>query len=105
MTPYGMYAEGTPVGFAMTGVNNGHSVFQGPILRLMVHEKFQGKGYGRAALESMIAGFKADEDVKTVCISYEPYNEVARKLYASLGFVETGEMFEGETVALLKLRP
>ena len=104
LTPYGMYADGIPVGFAMTGLNYEHSVFQGLVLRLMVDERHQGKGYGRAAMEAMIAGFKANQAVRTVCISYEPHNEIARKLYASLGFVETGEMFEGETVALLKLR-
>lgn len=104
LTPYGVYADDTPVGFAMTGLNYGHSVFQGLVIRLMVDEKFQGKGYGRAAMEALITGFKADEAVKNVCISYEPHNEVARKLYASLGFVETGEMIERETVALLKLR-
>jgi diamine N-acetyltransferase len=105
LTPYGMYAEGMPVGFAMIGMNYQHTVFQGLILRLMVDEKFQGKGYGRAAMESMIAGFKTDEAVKTVCLSYEPHNKMARTLYTSLGFVETGEMLEGETVALLKIRP
>ncbi len=48
--------------------------------------------------------FRADERIKTVGISYEPNNEGARKLYASLGFVETGEIVEGEAVAELKLR-
>ena len=46
----------------------------------------------------------ADERIKTVGISYEPKNEGARKLYASLGFVETGDMDEGEVVAELNLR-
>ena len=36
-------------------------------------------------------------------ISYEPENEIARKLYASLGFEETGEMDGDEIVAVLKL--
>jgi len=52
----------------------------------------------------MIELFRADERVKGIGISYEPENEVARKLYAKLGFVETGEVFEGEVVAALKLR-
>jgi diamine N-acetyltransferase len=36
-----------------------------------------------------------------VIISYEPENDVARRLYASFGFRETGEVVEGETVARL----
>ena len=34
---------------------------------------------------------------------YNPENEVAKKLYASFGFVENGEMDEDEIVAVLKL--
>jgi diamine N-acetyltransferase len=70
----------------------------------MVDDKFQGKGYGRFGMEQIINIFRADERIKDVGISYEPENEVARKLYASLGFVEPGEMIEGETLAVLKLR-
>ena len=49
--------------------------------------------------------YRSDEHVKAVGISYEPDNDAARKLYASLGFVETGEIFEGEVVAVANLRP
>ena len=102
--PFGLYVEDEPVGFAMTGLNYTHSGFQGLILRLMVDEKFQGKGYGRAAMESMLETFRADECVNVVCITYEPENYPARKLYASLGFEETGEFMENEVVAVLRLR-
>jgi len=102
--PFGLYVENEPVGFAMTGLNYAHSHFQGLILRLMVDEKYQGNGYGRAAMESMLATFRADECVSVVCITYEPENNPARKLYASLGFEETGEFMENEVVALLQLR-
>ena len=36
-------------------------------------------------------------------LSYEPENETAKKLYASFGFEETGEMAGDEIVAVLKL--
>jgi diamine N-acetyltransferase len=102
--PYGLYMDDEPVGFAMTGLNYSHSHFQGLILRLMVDEKFQGQGYGRAAMESILATFRANDCVNVVCITYEPENDPARKLYASLGFKETGELMENEVVALLRLR-
>jgi len=101
--PYGLYMNGEPVGFAMTGLNLNHSRFQGLILRLMVSEKHQGRGYGRDAMKVMNEMFLADERVQAVCISYAPENEVARKLYASLGFVETGEMLESEVTAILNM--
>ena len=102
--PFGLYAESEPIGFAMTGLNYAHSRFQGLILRLMVDEKYQGRGYGRTAMESILKTFRADECVSVVCITYEAENEPARRLYASLGFEETGEFLENEVVALLRVR-
>lgn len=42
---------------------------------------------------------KALPDCSGIAISYESENEGARRLYASLGFRETGEIIEGEVVA------
>jgi len=105
LNPFGIYDEEKPVGFLMYGYNFSHPVQQAFILRLMVDEKYQGKGYGRFGMERVLEIFRADERIKQVGISYEPENNVARKLYASKGFVETGEIFEGEVVAVANLRP
>jgi diamine N-acetyltransferase len=102
--PYGIYKNGEPVGFAMTGLNINHSRFQGLILRLMVDGRYQGRGYGREAMKVMTEMFLANERVRAVCISYAPENDTARKLYLSFGFVETGEMLESEVLAVLQLR-
>lgn len=101
--PFGAYVENEPVGFVMYCYNFGHPRYQSFIARLMVDEKFQGRGYGREIMNEVLNTFRADTRVKSVGISYEPENEVARKLYASLGFIEPGEMMEGETLALLQL--
>ena len=103
--PFGIYDdENTPVGFLMYGFNFEHPKQQAFIIRLMVDEKHQGKGYGRFGMEKMLEIFRTDDRIKVVGISYEPENEGARKLYASLGFIEPGEMLDGETLAVLKLR-
>lgn len=102
--PFGIYDSDVPVGFLMYGFNFEHPTQQAFIQRLMVDEKFQGKGYGRFAMEKLIEIFRTDERIKEVGISYAPENNTARKLYASIGFVETGEIFEGEAVAVLKLK-
>ena len=104
--PFGIYDGDEPVGFLMYGYNFGRLKQQAFIVRLMVDEKFQGKSYGRFAMQKMLEIFRADERIEAVGISYEPENEVARRLYASLGFVETGELLgDGdETLAVLKLR-
>jgi len=38
-----------------------------------------------------------------VYLSYKPKNVVAKNLYASFGFIETGEFVEGEAVARLDI--
>ena len=105
MVPYGIYDENLPVGFLMIGYNYAYLRTQGYIIRLMVDEKYQGKGYGRFAMNWTLNHFRMNERVKAIGISYEPENDVARKLYASLGFVETGEISYGEVVAELELKP
>ena len=65
----------------------------------MVDGASQGRGIGRAALETLIIWLAAKPNCREVALSYEPDNVVARKLYADLGFVETGEWEDDELVA------
>ena len=102
--PFGAYAEDEPIGFVMYCFNYNHSRYQAFVMRLMVDEKFQGKGYGRDIMDQVLNVFRMNDQIKYVAISYEPHNENARKLYASLGFVEPGEIVDGETLAILNLR-
>ena len=79
------------------------------VWRFMIDKRYQGKGYGRKAMElalDYIRTFpcgKAD----TCWLSYEPENEVAKKLYASFGFIEQPQFYKGEEgeeiPAILKL--
>ena len=101
---FGIYDGDTPVGFLMYGLNLAHPTRQAFVTRLMVDENFQGRGFGRFGMEKMLEIFRAEERVKEVGISYEPENDVARKLYASFGFVEPGEMIGDEVLAILKLK-
>jgi diamine N-acetyltransferase len=102
--PFAIYDEDKPVGFLMYALNFEHPTHQAFIQRLMVDENFQGKGYGKFGMNWMLDLFRADERIKMVGISYEPHNETARKLYAVLGFEETGKIVDGETEAMLKIR-
>ena len=101
---YGIYDGDTPVGFLMYGLNLAHPERQAFITRLMVDKSYQGRGYGKFAMRTMLEIFRAGERILEVGISYEPHNEVARGLYASFGFVEPGQMIGDETLAILKLR-
>ena len=104
LTSLGVYEDGHPVGYVLYGVNYQHPETQGLIMRLMVDGSQQGRGYGKFALQAVLDIFRADVNVKNVVLSYVPENLGAKQLYGSLGFVETGEVFQGESVAVLKLK-
>lgn len=104
MFPFGIYDDETPVGFFMYGYNFAYRDFEAYIIRLMVDESHQGRGYGKFGMQKMLEIFRQDERIQNVGISYAPQNDAARKLYASLGFVETGEIHEGEVVAVYRMR-
>lgn len=103
LTSLGVYDQDQPVGYVLYGLNYDHPETQGLIMRLMVDENHQGKGFGRFAMRAVLDLFRADEKIKKVVLSYEPENAAAKQLYSSLGFVESGEMYRGEIVAVLNL--
>jgi diamine N-acetyltransferase len=75
------------------------------IWRFMIDEKYQGKGYGKKAMQlalDFIRTFLCGS-AKYCYLSYEPENKVAKKLYGEFGFPENGEMDDEEIVAILEL--
>lgn len=94
-----IYNDDVMVGFVMYGYD---SQFGWGVLRLMVDAAYQGRGYGRAAMQIVLAHIRA-EGGTSVGVSYEADNTVARLLYTSLGFVETGEEPFGQPFAVLTL--
>ena len=71
----------------------------------MIDRAFQKKGYGKEAVSLALDFIRTFPCGKAdICwLSYEPENIVARRLYASFGFVETGETDGEELIAVLKL--
>ncbi len=96
LVPLAIYDDEEPVGFLM--YNTGPSEDRYYVMRLMIDQRYQGKGYGRAAMEEILRRFLANPLAKEVAISYVPENQAAKQLYASLGFEEIG-MDGGETLA------
>lgn len=62
--------------------------------RLMIDARYQGRGYGRRALQqalSYIRTFPCGPS-EHCWLSYEPGNLKAKRLYESFGFAENGQM-------------
>lgn len=88
--PFAVYANNTMVGFIMLGYYEDERYYT--LWKFMIDEKYQNKGYGRKALrlgiDFLINRFK----VKEIYTAYYTTNRIARNLYASVGFRETGEI-------------
>jgi len=109
-TPYAIYADGVMVGFIMYEfmkyeVEDTYGEDCYYLWRFMVDKNYQGKGYGKQALAQIFDEIKQMPNGKAdYCYtSYDPENVVAKKLYESFGFVETGQVVDGELAARLKL--
>ena len=110
---FGIYKDDTPVGFLMIGfdVNTDDEgvprIAKGNynIWRFMIDKKFQGKRFGKKAMDLALEFVKTFPcgTAKYCWLSYESDNDVARKLYKSVGFVETEEKGGEEIVAILEL--
>lgn len=70
------------------------------IWRLLIGEKHQGKGYGKAALEWSF-DWACDRGRPRVSVEVEPGNDIAMKLYKSLGLQPTGVTY-GDVIQLAK---
>ena len=113
--PFGIYDGDTPVGFCMIGFGADDDWEDAPAVakdnynlwRFMIDERYQGKGYGRAAMKLIMdyIGSEPCGPAEYCWLSYEPENEKAKALYASFGFRETGEFDGDEAIAVLKLQP
>lgn len=110
--PFSIYAQDTLAGFLMIGYDYfddgeepqaAHGNYL--VWRLMIDQKYQGQGFGKAALNTALEYIRTRPfgDAEYCWLSYEPENIVAKSLYASVGFVENGERCGEETVAVLKL--
>lgn len=111
--PFGIYEDDVPVGFLMIGFDvddyweDAPEIAKGNynLWRLMIDKEFQGKGYGKEAVRLALEYIKTMPCGKAeYCwLSYEPDNEVAKRLYSSFGFTETGEMDGEEAITVLKI--
>ena len=70
--------------------------------RFMIDQTEQGKGYGQAALATIIQYFK-DHGADRIFLSTEPENECGLHIYHKAGFQDTGIIDDGEAVLKLML--
>ena len=74
------------------------------ICRFMIAEEYQGKGYGKEAIKRVIDKIRTFPygEAHTIYLSFDHENIVAKKLFMSVGFIETG-LNDSEGCALVEL--
>jgi len=95
-SPLAVCSGDETVGFVMWAIDPDDR--SGWIGGLVIDRRRQREGFGRTVVQALSARLAAD-GCDSVALSYSPGNAVARALYLSLGFEETGEMEDDEVVA------
>lgn len=111
-TPLAIYADDTMVGFLMYIYDTmdhesfKNEVFDGKksyfIWHNMIDKSYQGKGYGKLAFEKMLKDIETmpDGEAEYVALFYHTSNVIAKTLYASFGFVDTGIIQDNSMLAI-----
>ncbi|TYP76794.1 GNAT family N-acetyltransferase [Paenibacillus methanolicus] len=92
---FAIYKEDMMVGFIMMYYDDGNGNFEYSsygVFKMMIDRRYQGKGYGKEAMINAIeyAQVFPRRKARVIELTYKPDNMIARHLYSSLGFVETG---------------
>jgi diamine N-acetyltransferase len=96
-----IYAAEIMVGFLMYAKDNKNGILD--LARLMIDCKFQGKGYGKEALNCLLSIAKEDEEIDRIGIHVEKENEDAKQFYKKYGFEDMRMMEYGEEVFILRI--
>ena len=101
-----IYADDTPIGFIMTHTGSDYEdgidcpgVF---LWRFMIAEPYQGKGYGRKALEKLIEHLKA-MGIPLLYTSCGQGEGSPEGFYRQLGFYPTGDTYDDEIELVLNV--
>lgn len=93
---FAIEAGGELVGFVMFGLDPDDGIHW--ICRLMIDRNFQRRGFGRAAMQTVLADLDSRNGCDEIRISFAPENHNARTLYESLGFEDPDLIIDGEVV-------
>ena len=91
--PFAIYADDTLVGFIMFGFYELRNQYT--LWKFLIDEKYQNKGYGKIALLLGIEYMKKQHDIKEMYTGVSIDNNVAERLYYSVGFQLTGLVENG----------
>lgn len=81
---FAIYKDDLMVGFMMLTLNKINRNYF--LWQFMMDEKYQGKGYGRQALNLLVEQLKRDRTCESLITTYKIGNSQSKHLYESVGF-------------------
>jgi diamine N-acetyltransferase len=107
--PRAIYADEIPVGFLMLAdgaePDNGLIPWPHYLWRMLIDGRYQGRGYGRAALDLVVSHLRERSHAGTLVTSIVPGDGSPYGFYLRYGFRPTGEWFDHEEILALRLTP
>ncbi|MBM7663601.1 diamine N-acetyltransferase [Solibacillus kalamii] len=115
-TPLAIYADDTMVGFLMYIYDTlDHESFESEafygkkayfIWHNMIDKNHQGKGFGKLAFEKMLLDIETmpNGEAEYIALFYHKNNVIAKTLYTSFGFVDTGIIQDNSMLAVKNLK-
>jgi len=98
-----VYADEIAVGFVMLADDSDKERYY--LWRFMIDERYQHMGFGRDAMRLMHEYVATRPGGTKVYLSFIPADGGPGPFYRALGYVETGQVKDGEVEAALGLRP
>ena len=98
--PLAIYNDEKAIGFAMHGIDRRDGQYW--IYRFMIDKRYQTKGLGKAALQLLINQIQKDKKYSKILLGVQKESIVAVRLYHSLGFEFSGQIFGKEHIMELR---
>ena len=86
--PFAIYADDTLVGFMMLGFYEEKKQYT--LWKFLIDNKYQNHGYGKEALKMGIEYLITTFGAKEIYVGVSSENDIAKQLYSSVGFKQTG---------------
>lgn len=96
-----IYAGETPVGFLQLWDDPVEPEYY--LWRFLIDHRYQGRGYGRGAIARLVEHVRTRPNASVLRVSYVPGEGSPGEFYHKLGFVDTGEIHDGELESALDL--
>ncbi|MCL2396747.1 MAG: GNAT family N-acetyltransferase [Defluviitaleaceae bacterium] len=97
--PLAIYKDDMPVGFLMYCKDRDDDEYW--LYRLMIDTHHQGHGYAKQAMEILVSKIKEDKTKHKILLGVHRDGGASVRVYQSLGFVFTGQVFGQEHIMQL----